>query len=486
MNHFFAFFTTIRWQDAVDIILNSYIVFRLYILFRGTIVFRVLIAIAVLWFFQRSAVSLGLIVTSWAIQGITAAAALLIIVVFRNEIRSVLQTKNLKTILWGSSRKAIETPLEVIVESVYDLAQRNIGALIVLPGKEDLKEYIHSSIPWDGTLSKEMLASIFWPDNPVHDGAVIIHGNRIKEVGGILPLSHRQDLPSDYGTRHRAAAGLSENTDALVIVVSEERGSISFAKGSRIKGITGKEELSRLLRQHFGVEQQQARYLKRRKLEPGIAALISVLFISAVWFSFTRGQDTLVTLEVPIEYVNRDPKMDIVETSVNAVRLQLSGSGALIKSTRPEQIRVRTNLATALPGSNTYSITRENISLPPGLTLIDINPPAVKVTLDIMIKKTLPIQVDWVGRLREDLILTGVTVTPESIEVIGGSRILETISTIYTEQILLNAIEKSGTMTAKLALRPASLKTGSELKDRVSIEYVVKKRSQCTVNHIQN
>ncbi len=477
MNHFFTFITTIRWQDAVDIILNSYIVFRLYVLFRGTIVFRVLIAIAVLWFFQRSAVSLGLIVTSWAIQGITAAAALLIIVVFRNEIRSVLQTKNLKTILWGTSRKGIETPLEVIVESIYDLARKNIGALIVFPGKEDLKEYIHSSISWGGTLSKEMLASIFWPDNPVHDGAVIIQGNQVKEVGAILPLSHRQDLPSHYGTRHRAAAGLSENTDALVIVVSEERGSVSFAKGSRMEGIKGKEELYPLLHQHFGMEQQQARYLKGRKLEPGIAALISVLFISAVWFSFTRGQDTLVTLEVPIEYINRDPKMEIIETSVNTVQLQLSGSGALIKSTRPEQIRVRADLAKALSGSNTYSITRENITLPPGLTLIDIDPPAVKVRLDVMIKKTLPIQVDWVGQLREDLILTAVKVIPESIEVIGGSRILENISTIYTEQVPLDSIERSGNMTVKLALRPASLKTSPESKDRVSIEYVIKKRS---------
>ncbi len=91
MNELLPFFSNIRWQDIVDITLNSYIVFRLYILFRGTNVFRVLIGIALLWFFQRIAVSLGLIVTSWAIQGITAVAALIIIVVFRNEIRSVLQ-----------------------------------------------------------------------------------------------------------------------------------------------------------------------------------------------------------------------------------------------------------------------------------------------------------------------------------------------------------------------------------------------------------
>ncbi|MFH0974519.1 MAG: DisA protein, partial [Spirochaetota bacterium] len=101
MNNFLSFFSNIRWQDIVDISLNSYILFRFYILFQGTNAFRVLIGIAFLWFFQRLAFSLGLIITSWAIQGITAVAALIIIVVFRNEIRSVLQAKNFKTILWG-------------------------------------------------------------------------------------------------------------------------------------------------------------------------------------------------------------------------------------------------------------------------------------------------------------------------------------------------------------------------------------------------
>lgn len=110
MNHLLSIFLSIRWQDVVDITLNSYILFRFYVLFRGTNVFRVLVWIALLWFFQRVAVFLGLIVTSWVIQGITAAAALIVVVVFRNEIRSVLQAKNLKAILWGFPRKAVQTP----------------------------------------------------------------------------------------------------------------------------------------------------------------------------------------------------------------------------------------------------------------------------------------------------------------------------------------------------------------------------------------
>jgi uncharacterized protein (TIGR00159 family) len=476
MEKLISFITSLRWQDVVDVILTSYIVYRLYALFRRTIVFRVLLTIAVLWFFQRITASMGLIVTSWAVQGITAAAALLIIVVFRNEIRSVLQIKNLKTILWGILHEEIDTPFDIIIDSVFDLASRKIGALIVLPGKEDLQEYIHSSIRWGGILSKEMLLSVFWPDNPVHDGAVIIKGNSVQEVGGILPLSHQKDLPSHYGTRHRAAIGISENTDALAIVVSEEKGVVSVAKGPLIREIKDKRELHSLLRKHAGREERQAKYFRKRKLESGLAAFISFLFISGVWFSFTRGQDTLVNMEVPIDYINRDSKMEILETSANTVRLQLSGSGVLIKSIRPEQIRIRIDLSKASPGSNPFSITRENISIPPGVTLVHFDPSSVTVNLDVIVKKSLMIQVDWVGQLQEDLIITEVKTIPARIELIGGAQFLEKMSTIYTEPVALHPIERSGVISAKLALYPASLKISPESKDRISIEFTVVKR----------
>ena len=217
------FVSSIRWQDFIDIAFNSYILFRLYALFRGTDAFRVLVGIAFLWILQRLAVSLGLILTSWMMEGIIAVAALIVIVVFRNEIRSVFRARNIWAILWGLPRKPTKTPVEIITESVFNLAKRRIGALIVLPGKEDLEEFVQQGIPWDGRVSTEMIESIFWPNNPVHDGAAIIVEDRVSEVGVILPLSHRKDLPSAYGTRHRAAAGLSETTDAMVIVVSEER-----------------------------------------------------------------------------------------------------------------------------------------------------------------------------------------------------------------------------------------------------------------------
>lgn len=350
MTLFNSFFAGIRWEDLADILLNSFILFRLYILFRETNVLRVLMGVTFLWFFQRVAVYMGLIVTSWAIQGITAVAALIIIVVFSNEIRSVLQARSLKSILWGNHRQSVSTPVDIIVESAYEMAQRRIGALMVFPGKDDLSPELQNGIIWNGLVSKEMIMSIFWHDNPVHDGAVVIRGNQVTDVSVILPLSQRKDLPSYYGTRHRAALGVVENSDALVIVISEERGNVSVAKGQNMTVVNRKERLSQILQEHAGIIEKRSPVIRKERMEVGIAAVMSLLIITGVWFSFTRGLDTLITLQVPIEYMNRKPEIEIVETSAHNVVLQLSGSAMLVKSVRPEQVQVRLDMKDASVG----------------------------------------------------------------------------------------------------------------------------------------
>jgi len=476
MGYLLSLLEGVRWQDLVDIVINSYIIFRLYIIFRGTNAFRVLIGIALLWFFQRLALFLGLIVTSWAIQAITAVAAIIIIVVFRNEIRSVLQAKNLKSILWGFPQKNILTPLEVVVESAFDLAQKNIGALLVFPAKEDLKEVIQSGVIWDGVVSREMILSIFFRDNPVHDGAAIIKGDRITEVGTLLPLSHRKDIPSNFGTRHRAALGLSENSDALVIIVSEEKGSVLVAKMGVIKTVRRKEDLLYLLEQHTGIAQKPLEFYKQEKFEISVMAVLSVLLVISIWLSFFKGMETLIALQTPIDYINRDPRVEILDTSVNSVSLNLSGSGPLIKSIRPEQVLVRIDLRDAVVGENRFAITRENISLPPGIKLKNVYPQSVEVTLDSPTKKAFPIQIDWAGKLAPHLRIVSVKLDPETIELIGRNRVLSQVSTVYTEKIYLDKINQSGTATVGLSIRPPSLKTAAGTKDKVTVIFEVESR----------
>ncbi len=476
MENLFTFIYALRWQDIVDIILTSYILFRFYVLFKGTNVFRILIGMTILWFFYRFSVFLGLILISWAVQGVAVAAALIIIVVFRNEIRSVLQARNLKSILWGFSSRTVTTTIETIVESVYEMGLHRTGALLVFPGKDDLEEEVQRGIPWKGVVSKEMIMSIFWPGNPVHDGAAIFEGNQIREVGAILPLSHRDDLPSHYGTRHRAALGLAESSDAMVMVVSEERGEVLVARNSELKEVKQKRRLKRYLQEHMGVAKKKQPFMRRETFESAMAALLSIVFVSGVWFNVTKGPETFDTQEVRLEYTNLDPAMEIVDRSVKSVSLELSGSGALVKSVKPTQIDVRIDLGKAVPGKNQFTITSDNISLPPGIILKNVTPSEVDVDLDVRITKKLPVQVDWVGKLPDNLILVEAEIDPPVVEISGGKRILEKIATIYTEKVPLDKLKENGTLTATLALQPASLKIASGSKDKISIKYLTRER----------
>ncbi|NNF98904.1 MAG: DisA protein [Desulfobacteraceae bacterium] len=477
MYEFFSVSSVFRWQDVVDILLNSYILFRLYVLFRGTNVLRVIAGIALLWVFQRAAVSVGLIVTSWAMQGIIAGAALIIIIVFRNEIRNVLQAPNLKAILWGVPQKSVIAPVDSIIEGVYELAKNKVGALIVLPGNEGLKDHIQEGVWWDGKITREMLMSIFWPDNPVHDGAAIIKGDRVTQVGTILPLSERVDLPSYYGTRHRAAAGLAEKSDAMVIVVSEERGEVMVAMGDQLLEIKDNIDLKTLIDEHLDISPPHDGPAKKENPEFLIAGLICVVCVCAVWFSFSRGLEALVTMDIPVEYMNRSSTMEIFDTSVNNVRLHLSGSGALIKNIHQDQIKFRLDLKDAVVGINRFAVTQENVSLPPGIFLRKMEPLVIEVILDVPVVKELPIQVDWIGKMGKSLILEDVELSPNSAKVVGGSRVLEGVTTLYTEKILLDTLTKTGQTVVNLALYPANLKLASGSSNTVVIKYKVKNRS---------
>ncbi|MCF8069094.1 MAG: diadenylate cyclase [Desulfobacterales bacterium] len=444
MENLFLVLYNIRWQDLIDIAISSYILFRLYVLFRGTYVIRVLIGFAMLLIFGRIAGQLELIVTSYAIQGILAVAALIIIVVFRNEIRSVLQATNMKSILWGFSHKFTDTPIDSIVDSVFELSQRKDGAIIVCPGKKDLKDFIQSSIEVRGKISSELLTSIFWHGNPLHDGAVILKDDKIMAAGAILPLTKREDLPSYYGTRHRAGIGLADQADALVIIVSEERGEIVVAKGLKVINIVSREHLVDILHNHLGFDEGEPEFVRREKTRIVYAAVISFLFVTSVWFSFARSLDTVRTVDVPIEYSNRQSDIQIFSTSVNSVQLLLSGSGTLIKSIRPEQMQIKFDLSDSKLGKNTYKISKNNISLPPGIALIKSIPSVVDITLDQEISKKLPVQINWTGKLMPHLILENVILKPDIVTVTGGKLKLKDMRAVYTEPFQLNDITKTG------------------------------------------
>lgn len=274
---------------------------------------------------------------------------------------------------------------------------------------------VQGGVDWQGLISREMLLSIFWNGNPVHDGAAVIEGSRIARVGTILPLSQRQDLPQRFGTRHRAALGLAQNSDAMVIVVSEESGNVIIARGHDIIDIHDNQVLRYNIRKHLGIGLAPAKGLKRETVELSIAGLLCLVCMTGIWFSFTKGMETLTTMELPVEFVNRASGLEIFDTSSSTAKLYLSGSGALIKNMRSDQVKISVDLSQADIGANVYNLNGENVSLPPGIRLNRIEPSVLTVTLDKLTTKMIPIQVNWVGEMPEGMLLKSADLTPRRL-----------------------------------------------------------------------
>ena len=225
-----------RWiLDVLDILLVSVIVYRLLLFIKGTKAAQMLIGIGVLLGASLLSRYLELYTLDWLIQSFWAQTVIVLIILFQPEIRRALaqmgETPFLQTFTSAEELRS----LEEIVRATVALANRKIGALIVIERDTSLKDFVEVGTPLDAKVSKELLMSIFHPASPIHDGAVVIRGNRILAAGCFLPITLSPEVSKSLGTRHRAGLGLAEETDAVIIIVSEETGMISLAMKGKLE-----------------------------------------------------------------------------------------------------------------------------------------------------------------------------------------------------------------------------------------------------------
>ena len=226
--------SSITLFDVVDIAIISLIIFKLLQMVRGTRTVQMIASVILILLLLMISRNIGLRTTSWLLSNFTGYLLIIIVIVFQPEIRRALVTLS-ESRFFKVDKKVTNKMLEEIVRAVTILANRQIGALIVIQRRMELKDAVPTlGQLLDSEVSRDLLISIFIPYSPLHDGAVLINGNRLTYAGCILPLTKREDIPQNFGTRHRAAIGISEETDAVVIVVSEERGSISVVSNGII------------------------------------------------------------------------------------------------------------------------------------------------------------------------------------------------------------------------------------------------------------
>ncbi len=239
------FFLNLRWQDLVDIILVAIILYQVVLALKGTQAVQVLAGLFLLFLAYLVARQLELFTLEWLLDIIVKSFVLIVIILFQADIRRVLSRVGKKALAPGGFQPLVAA--EEVCAAAETLASRHIGALFALERYIGLSEYLEGAIKLDALVTRELLISLFWPHTPTHDGAVIIQGDRVGAAGCLLPLSKNPNLDPTLGTRHRAAVGLTEQTDAVVLVASETTGHISLARGGNLRRNLNPDELRRAL-----------------------------------------------------------------------------------------------------------------------------------------------------------------------------------------------------------------------------------------------
>ncbi len=222
------------WKDLIDILCMAFVIYRILIIIRGSRATQMLLGLLILMGVTFIAKWGELRTIHWLLQNFWTIWVLAIIVLFQPELRRALAQVGHHRFFEAFHRMQKATLIEEIVRASIALAGKRIGALVVLEGDTRLESYVEAGTTLDAQVSRELLLSLFNPRSPLHDGAVMIAGGKIASAGCFLPLASERLASKDLGTRHRAAIGLTEETDASVIVVSEESGSISLARGGSL------------------------------------------------------------------------------------------------------------------------------------------------------------------------------------------------------------------------------------------------------------
>ncbi|MCF6461527.1 diadenylate cyclase CdaA [Clostridium sp. Cult3] len=266
-------FTNIRIRDIIDILIVALAFYKLFMLIRETRAEQLTKGIFALFVFTKLSEWLELYTINWLLKQVMTVGTLAILIVFQPELRRALEYIGRSRFFTKSfvevKDESLSQMVDEIVEAVASLSRQKIGALIVIERKTGLSEVVETGTKIEGKVSSDLLINIFIPNTPLHDGAVIIKEDMIKAAGCFLPLTDNTSLSKDLGTRHRAALGISEKSDGLAIVVSEETGAISIAENGSLARYLDAKTLKQILMDMYKPKEMKQTFITkwRRKDE---------------------------------------------------------------------------------------------------------------------------------------------------------------------------------------------------------------------------
>lgn len=238
----------LRWQDILDILIVAFVIYRILLLIKGTRATQLIIGLIIIFFVFYISKKLELFTLGWILNSFVSSIILVIVVIFQNDIRRFLMVLGRSTFFQKITYVQETLFYDELVNACAIMGKRKIGALIVIEAEAGLEEFMEMGIKVDAEVNTELILSIFQTVSPLHDGALFIREGRIKAASCILPLSQKDGIDKRFGTRHRAALGIAEVTDAMALVVSEENGIISYAFGGELYTNVKPDELKKALK----------------------------------------------------------------------------------------------------------------------------------------------------------------------------------------------------------------------------------------------
>jgi diadenylate cyclase len=372
----------LRWQDAVDVLVLTVLFSRLYVWLRKTVAVQIAVGLLMLVAASWTASHLGLILTSYLLSAGGAVATVVVVVVFQHEIRQGLS--RFSPLHWLAERRGVRVAGDlttILAQASFALAARKKGALIVIPRRDSVVEHVTAGTPVDARLSAALIDAIFTSSSPLHDGAVVMLGSRIARAGVVLPLaSEDPEAASGLGTRHRAALGLSEGCDAVVVCVSEERGAVCLACDGALQPIADEPALRRALAE-LGVGPRPAVAprvsvpLRLREAWPHLAIFAGVV---VAWAALALDRSHAVGRIVPLEIRGVTDHIAFDPPRFTSVAVELRASRRELEILPPDAVAAYADLTGTGVGLHVYRI---QIHVPAGIDVVSVMPSSIALQL---------------------------------------------------------------------------------------------------------
>ena len=371
----------LRWQIAADFLVLAVAFYALLRWARSARAMRIALGVVGLHALSLLARHLDLVVTSWVLDASAILATLVLLLIFQPELRRAFMRLDTALKRWPRPAVIRHQTSRSVANAAFGLARLQLGALLVITRRDSIGELLEGGVPLGASVSAELLEAIFQKLSPLHDGAVIIEGDLLTKANVVLPMTHRQDLPVFFGTRHRAAAGLAERCDALVIAVSEERGEVSLMDGGRIRQIEDPDRFVATLEGLLSPVREGTGSRVRRFFFTNLGLKFAALGLAGlIWgMSFLASGTTIRTISVPIEFSNVPPGMVVGSQSADTLEVQVRGSPWIMDSISLARLVGSFDLANYHAGSYTMRLKPESLDLPPGIVVDRVTPETIRV-----------------------------------------------------------------------------------------------------------